>query len=85
VERADKGGREQRLYEIVLGYLEAAERGETADPAELQGSHPEFAAELQGFLESCGWLERLTEPLQRALRAGPGPGATGAQNGPAAP
>jgi serine/threonine protein kinase len=68
VERADKGGLEQRLYEIVLGYLEAAECGETADPAELQGSHPEFAAELEAFLDTWAAVERLTEPIRSASR-----------------
>jgi hypothetical protein len=66
VERTDEGGREPRLYGILLGYLEAAERGEAEDRAGLLAAHPEFAAELQGFLETRAWLERLLAPLRRA-------------------
>jgi hypothetical protein len=69
VETTGNRGREERLYGILLVYLEAAERGEALDSAELFDSQPEFAAELHGFLESWDRLQRLTAPLRQALHA----------------
>ncbi len=65
-------GRDRRLCEILLDYLEAAERGHRPDPAGLLARHPDVAAELADFLEAHHWLERLTAPLRRATapRAG---------------
>jgi hypothetical protein len=85
MERTDEGGRERRLYGILLEYLEAAERGESVDPAGLLAGHPEFAAELQAFLEGWDRLERLTAPLRRAARAGDVRRPRGEPNGSAAP
>jgi hypothetical protein len=64
----DEYWREQRLYEILLEYLEAAERGKAINPAELLADHPEFAAELQEFMEMRDWLECLVAPLWAAGR-----------------
>jgi hypothetical protein len=65
VERTDEDAREQRLYVILLNYMEAVERGDAADAAELVAGHPEFAAELQAYLEASEWLELLMARLRR--------------------
>jgi hypothetical protein len=59
VKRTDEYWREQLLCLILLEYLEAAERGKAIGPAELLAGQPEFAAELQEFLEMRDWFERL--------------------------
>ena len=66
-------GRDRRLCEILLDYLESAERGHRPDPAGLLARHPDVAAELGAFLEVHLWMERLTAPLRRAAwpRAAP--------------
>jgi hypothetical protein len=69
VESTGNSGREERLYGILVVYLEAAECGEALDPSELFASQPEFAAELHGFLESWDRVERLTAPLRQAQQA----------------
>ncbi len=70
-------GRDRRLCEILLDYLEPTERGHRPDPAGLLARHPDGAAELAGFLEAHHWLEQLTAPLRRFLppRAGAAAGA----------
>jgi hypothetical protein len=61
-------GRDRRLCEVLLAYLESAERGYRPDPAGLLARHPDFAAELGEFLEVHHWLERLTAPLRAPQR-----------------
>jgi hypothetical protein len=68
VNRTEEDGRELRLYGVLLGYLEAVERREAADPQELLASHPEFAVELKGFFETHEWLVRLVVGPNRIAR-----------------
>ncbi len=68
----DRSGREERLQEVLVGYLEAAERGQAPEPAELLARHPEFAAELAGFLADRARLEGLAAPLRTAAEVGAG-------------
>jgi WD40 repeat protein len=47
--RSESSTREERLHELLLGYVEAVERGEGPDRGEFLARHPEFAAELADF------------------------------------
>ena len=44
--------REERLQEIIAGYLEAEESGRPPDRGELLARHPEWQAELELFLSN---------------------------------
>jgi serine/threonine-protein kinase len=57
--------RDERLQQILLDYLESAERGVPPDPAEVVACHPEFAAELQEFLETQDRVENLVAPVRQ--------------------
>jgi WD40 repeat protein/tRNA A-37 threonylcarbamoyl transferase component Bud32 len=57
-------GREERLQEILLAYIEAGEAGQRLDHEELLRRHPDLASDLAAFLV---WHERVdywTEPLR---------------------
>jgi hypothetical protein len=68
VKLSDEYRRQQRLYEILLEHLEAAERGEAVERSELLARHPEFVADLRRFLEARDWLEGLIAPSWRTAR-----------------
>src|SRR5215831_15502914 len=44
--------REERLQEIIAGYLEAEESGNPPDRGEFLARHPEWQAELELFLSN---------------------------------
>ncbi len=67
-DRPVASGGEERLYEVLLGYLEDAERGFQADSAELLARHPEIAPELRQFLEADDLLADLTAPVRRVAQ-----------------
>src|SRR5262245_58347224 len=67
---------DDRLTDILLGYLEAADGGGTPDRGHLLASHPELAAQLREFFAGEDQLERLAEPL-RTLAGTPGTAAPG--------
>jgi WD40 repeat protein/tRNA A-37 threonylcarbamoyl transferase component Bud32 len=54
--------REQRLYEVLAAYLEAAEAGRGPSRAELLARHPELAGELASFLDARERLARAVPP-----------------------
>jgi WD40 repeat protein/serine/threonine protein kinase len=58
-----------RLYDVLLDYLELSERGLRPDSAEFVALHPEFAPELREFLETQDRLDGLTAPLREVSRA----------------
>lgn len=66
-----------RLDDILLGYVEAAERGEAPDRERLLAAYPEFAAELTEFFAGHDRMEDIAAPLRsvtavmRAVGAGP--------------
>src|SRR5262245_43079642 len=72
--------RDERLQEVLLGYLEAAERGEPQDPSALLARHPDLAAELAEFFAGQDRFDSLaagalgltpTGPTAADLPAGP--------------
>jgi serine/threonine protein kinase len=51
--------REERLNEVLLKYVEAAEDGTPPDRLRFLAAHPEFAAELEEFFTARDQLDRL--------------------------
>src|SRR5262249_10556953 len=68
--------REQRLAEILLTYVEAAEAGQAPDRRELLSRHPEVATELAEFFAGRDEVEQGAAPLR-----GGGGGMSGARRG----
>src|SRR5271166_6475316 len=66
VNRSVQSVNEERLYQVLLEYLECSERGLPPDPEELLSRHPEFASELNEFLEAQHQFEDLTAPVRQA-------------------
>jgi serine/threonine-protein kinase len=62
-------GRNQRLQEVLVAYLEAAERGQAPSSEDLLARHPEFAAELAEFLTNRAHLDGLAAPLRAVAEA----------------
>ena len=56
--------REQRLNEVIAGYLEDLEAGRRPDRPGLMARHPDLAAELASFFANREHLEQLTAPLR---------------------
>ncbi len=55
-----------RLGEVIAGYLQALERGESPDRAALIVAHPDLAAELAAYFDDLDRMNRLAGPLQLA-------------------
>jgi serine/threonine protein kinase len=71
-ERSEQRDPDERLYPVLLDFLESAERGGRPDKAALLGRYPEFASELEEFLDTWVRVENLTEPVRsmsQTLRA----------------
>jgi WD40 repeat protein/tRNA A-37 threonylcarbamoyl transferase component Bud32 len=68
-ERFSLGEMDERLNEVLLEYLESAERGNPQDPDELLARNPEFASELKEYLETWNRLEGLAAPLRWVAEA----------------
>jgi WD40 repeat protein/serine/threonine protein kinase len=64
VDRSDETGETDRLYDVLLNYLESSERGARPDTAAFLARHPEFAPELQEFLDTHDRLDALTAPVR---------------------
>jgi WD40 repeat protein/tRNA A-37 threonylcarbamoyl transferase component Bud32 len=60
---------DERLYEVLLGYLESVENGDAPDPRELIARHPEFAPDLNEYFETRARVETLAEPVRWVTRA----------------
>jgi WD40 repeat protein len=63
--RSEADREEDHLYQVLADYLESSERGLQPDAAELVARHPEFASELQAFLQTHNQLEILTAPVRQ--------------------
>ncbi len=92
----DQRARDERLYEAVADFLESSEQGNALDSAEWLARHPEFAPELQAFLDAQNRIESLTAPVRyvsqevlKASRSGktsvPAATAVSPPTGPARP
>jgi WD40 repeat protein len=60
---------EQRLQQVLVAYLEAAERGRAPAAEDLLARHPEFAVELNEFLANRAHLDGLAAPLRAVAEA----------------
>ena len=49
IDSDDLSGREGRLHDVILAYLEAVERGPAPDRRQWLTRYPEFAPELAAF------------------------------------
>src|SRR5437899_2619825 len=61
-EHDESSGREKRLQEVLVAYLEAVEAGPAPDQQEWLARYPEFAAELAEFFAGREHLGRLAAP-----------------------
>src|SRR5262249_22379861 len=63
-ERAKASEEQERLQEILLSYVEAAEAGAPPDRLAFVKAHPDFAAEIAEFLADYHKLNRMVTPLR---------------------
>jgi serine/threonine-protein kinase len=68
LDEKDSGGRDERLCQVLLEYLESSERGAPPDTAEWLARHPEFASDLQEFLQTQDQVDSLTKPVRQLCR-----------------
>jgi serine/threonine protein kinase len=68
-------GRDQRLEEVLLAYLEADQAGWAPDRRQVLAAYPEFRAELEEFFAGHDVVERRTAPLRAVKEAPPGGGS----------
>src|SRR5262245_47480480 len=75
---SDPTEREERLHEVLVAYLEAAEAGREPGREELLADHPEFAAELAEFFAGRDELAAVMAPPQGERRPAEHPCGSGA-------
>jgi hypothetical protein len=64
--------REERLLDVIEGYLKRLGAGQAEDRQELLARYPEFAEDLAEFFDGRDQLEGLVVPLRRAVQSEPG-------------
>src|SRR5688572_22152199 len=62
--RLNSATHEQRLADVIAGYLVATEEGQMPDRQELMNRHPDLASDLQEFFAGQDRFGRLIEPLK---------------------
>jgi serine/threonine protein kinase len=68
--------RDQRLEEVLLAYLEAAQAGWAPERRQLLAAYPDLRSELEEFFASHDAVERRAAPLRAAKEVGPGGGGS---------
>src|SRR5713101_8077503 len=68
-ELLEQGERDERLYEVLLRYLEDSDSGLRPDAKEMLDRHPEFAADLKEFLAAEEQVEHLAAPLREVAKS----------------
>jgi serine/threonine protein kinase len=63
--------REERLNEVLLAYVEAAQEGRPPDRRRLIAANPDLRQELEEFFDSQDEVARLMEPLREVGSGGP--------------
>ena len=65
--------REQRLQDVLAGFMQAVEAGQTPDRQKLLAEHPDLADELASFFANREEFARLAVPVRAArIRIGDG-------------
>jgi serine/threonine protein kinase len=67
--------REERLNDVLLGYVEARQAGRAPDRDEFLAAHPDLHTELEEFFAGHDEMERLAAPFRAAARSEPGDAA----------
>ena len=60
----DRSAREQRVDEVIAGYLEALDTGQAPDRLELLACHPDLAADLEEFFADHDRAAVMAGPLR---------------------
>ncbi len=71
-EHSDVPDREERLGAVLVAYLEGVDRGQVLRREELLARYPEFAADLNRFLDDQERVERCAAPLRAVAAAAAG-------------
>jgi serine/threonine protein kinase len=66
----DESDRQDRLNEILLAYIEAAQVGRAPDQSRLLAENPELRPELEEFFACRDEVERLAAPLRDSVHGG---------------
>jgi WD40 repeat protein len=61
--------REDRLNEVLAGYLRGVEAGQAPDPGTLLAQHPDLASELSAFFANRACIAQLAVPFRVAVPA----------------
>src|SRR5579871_6164187 len=64
---------ENRLDEIISNYLEAENRGDQPNRAEIIARHPDLAADLDAFFRDHDHMKELVAPIQNLSSEAPDP------------
>jgi serine/threonine protein kinase len=73
----DSSDRDQRLEEVLLAYLEAAQAGWAPDRRQVLAAYPDLRADLEEFFAANDAVERRAAPLRAARDISGGGGAHG--------
>jgi serine/threonine protein kinase len=67
-ERTGDAGREERLNDVLLAYVEEVEAGRAPNRHRLLAEHPDLRRDLEEFLAGHDEVERLAAPFREAAR-----------------